>query len=172
MKRFNFAKMQSFVWRAALTMLFFVMITSHFTFGFAAKYTSGASDSDSARVAKFSVSVNNADLSTMKELNFSAATDYESMYWSFTVSNNSEVASEEKVVITLNEALPTWLTMTATMNEEVYAPTISGNTYTYVTTFSAGVVDHNWVITFTGHPDTAIYTTITGSVSVSVTQID
>lgn len=53
MKRISLTTIKSFVWRAAFIMLMLVMVSSHFASGFAAKFTSGVSGSDTGRVASF-----------------------------------------------------------------------------------------------------------------------
>lgn len=54
--KFTLSSIKSFVWRAAFCLLVLCLITSHFSAGFAAKFTSGTTGSDAARVANFSYS--------------------------------------------------------------------------------------------------------------------
>ena len=115
MKRFNFAKMQSFVWRAALTMLFFVMITSHFTFGFAAKYTSGASDSDSARVAKFDFTLTANGLINEETITIADFHPGSKQEYTITLKNDSEVALRCRIkAVNQTNNLP----LTMSLNQE------------------------------------------------------
>ena len=125
-------------------------------------------------MAKFAVNVIN-DTNTFpnaQTLDLSVAATETDVSWTFTVENASEVVTEEKVVITFDKDIPTWLTVSMTVDDTVYTPTIDGKTYTYsVPEFSAGDSD-TWILRFIGNPNTAEYAEISGQISVYVTQID
>lgn len=86
---------------AALVLLMLTMISIHLTSGLYARYTSTATATDSARVAKFDV-----------EGTLSGADGN----YTLTVNNKSEVAVKYKVIVTFDEALPETDTLAITLS--------------------------------------------------------
>ena len=78
---------------AALVLLFLTMLSIHLTSGLYARYTATSTASDSARVAKFDVT---AEVQPV---------DGKEGEFTLTVTNNSEVAVEYQVVVTLSDRL-------------------------------------------------------------------
>lgn len=78
---------------AALVLLFLTMLSIHLTSGLYARYTATSTASDSARVAKFDVTAAVQPV------------DGKEGEFTLTVTNNSEVAVEYQVVVTLSDRL-------------------------------------------------------------------
>ena len=119
-------KKTPFVFYASMVLLCLVMISSSMTGGLFARYTTSVTGSDSARVAKFDVSITDLT-STNLSLN-SFDQDKLSANTTFTVTSNSEVTVKYSLVVTFPSALPAYLTLTLDGNS---ATTVSGNTYTF-----------------------------------------
>ena len=88
---------------AALVLLLLTMISIHMTSGLYARYTSTATATDSARVAKFDVEAAVTATATNGE-------------YTLTVNNKSEVAVKYKVIVTFNEVLPEADTLAITLS--------------------------------------------------------
>ena len=102
-----------------------VMITSSYNSGLYARYATSANVSDSARVARYDVSVSDLSNSSLSLNSFdknalSATTQ-------ITVSSNSEVAVKYSVVLTFASALPNWMHVTLDGAE----PAVEGSVYTF-----------------------------------------
>ena len=111
---------------AALVLLLLTMISIHMTSGLYARYTSTATATDSARVAKFDVEAAVTATATNGE-------------YTLTVNNKSEVAVKYKVIVTFNEVLPEADTLTVKLGDTTIT-TSDKMTYTtdYVGTLAPG----------------------------------
>lgn len=86
---------------AALILLMLTMISVHLTSGLYARYTAGATASDSARVAIWNVGAT----SEKPAVSIDCSTDDLDDVYQFTVTNNSEVTARYDVTVTFTEAL-------------------------------------------------------------------
>ena len=85
----------------ALILLMLTMISVHLTSGLYARYTAGATASDSARVAFWNVGAT----SEKPAVSIDCSTDDLDDEYRFTVTNNSEVTARYDVTVTFTEAL-------------------------------------------------------------------
>lgn len=93
----------------ALLILCAVMITTHLTGGLNARYVSSAEGSDSARVAKFDVSVTkDSEVPFGIELEFLNPEKHQDQIVFF-VSSNSEVAVKYDIIVVLPETIAGWV---------------------------------------------------------------
>ena len=99
---------------AALVLLLMTMISIHLTSGLYARYTTTATGSDSARVAKWDVkgSSNNTALSIQNLPGNDSGT------YSFTVTNDSEVATEYTVEFVFQTDVSEWMLLTLDKTED------------------------------------------------------
>ena len=140
------------------------------------KFATTASGSDSARVARFSVSAAPASGQAQAlSLDLNSATGITSDHYAFTVASDSEVMVAYTVTVDLKTQLPTGVTMTLTLADtgSVEMTKVSDTVYTY----SSELVfqdSHNYTLTFTGDPETVTAaTTLTGiTVTVTAEQMD
>ena len=136
-------------------------------------YISTTTGTDTATVAKFSIS-KEVTSDTLIDLDLSAATGNKTDSYTFTVTSNSEVRAAYTVTVTLPKTLPTGVAMEMTMSGgAIKDKTASDNVYTYSS--ELGFTDtHTWTLSFTGDPTkVAAETTLSGiAVSVTAEQID
>ncbi len=100
------------VWimRIAATIGCLTIISAYLLSGVYAKFSTSASGSDSARVAKFDVQIENEpDNQVFNKLGTTA--DAEQYDYKFTVKNNSEVAINYSLKVTFDNALPANVTL-------------------------------------------------------------
>ena len=98
-------KKTPFVFYAGMVLLCLVLFSAHLTSGLYARYTSTATSSDSARVAKFDVaSAKKTDVDFKIDLDFFDP-QKQSDYIEFDVSSSSEVAVRYDVVLVLPEGM-------------------------------------------------------------------
>ncbi len=136
-----------------------------------AGYTTTVSGSDSARIAAFVVTASSTQDGNALVIDC-ADTSKLTQEYQFTVANNqdgkvSEVAANYDVVVTLNQALPTGVSMTLDGN----SGSASGNTYTFSNagTFTAAAEEEIiHTLTFTADADTAAATSAPINITVSV----
>ncbi len=112
--------------RIAAVMLVLVLLSAAMTSGLYARYTTTAYGEDSARAAKFEVSVDTA-MAQMTDFSFSPDMPFAS--YSFKVSGNSEVSIKYDVILELpaESVMPAGVTITIDGTHAV----VSGNTYTF-----------------------------------------
>ena len=157
---------------AALVLLLLTMVSIHLTSGLYARYTTNSYDTDSARVAKFDVT---AAVDPVQ--------DQEGVF-TLTVTNNSEVAVEYQVVVTISNHLNAVI-----VNETNVKKTVESATERSVITFensqwvmgpNAGAQTHtlqltmvNWVGVTSGKDSGATEEVpFEFEVAVTATQID
>lgn len=142
-------------------MLVFVMtlFSLNMTSGLYARYTSGATGSDSARVARFDVTPSDQSIPMSIELDFFDSSKKEDSV-EFEVISNSEVAVKYDVILTLPAAIPTeWLTteLMIVRLDGLEPTSIDGGKLTFsfsTNTFHAGVnTARHHVLTFSLKPD-------------------
>ena len=98
-------KKTPFVFYAGMVLLCLVLFSAHLTSGLYARYTSTATSSDSARVARFDVaSAKKTDVDFKIDLDFFDP-QKQSDYIEFDVSSSSEVAVRYDVVLVLPEGM-------------------------------------------------------------------
>ncbi len=131
------------VYRKANPILYFacllcclVVITTSMTGNIYAKFVASESAADSARVAKFDVSVSNTYGETPSEIKL--ATGATTASYSFTVTSNSEVAVKYDVVVSWTGEWPTNVTL-ALDDGSAVQPT--GTSHTFVDAGSFTVSD-------------------------------
>lgn len=133
--------------RAAAVLLILVMMTTSIVSGRYARYTNSATVSDSARVAKYDVSVKaiTGDQIVL-DPNSSNTVSY-----NFSVTSNSEVTVEYDLVIELRKELQAGISLSLVRGEEGISLTPSGNTYKAENagTFSPQGGTHTYTLTFT-----------------------
>ena len=142
-----------------------------------AKYATSASSTDSARVAKFSVTAAKASTQTSEELSLS--TDSTTATYAFTVTNESEVVISYDVKLTVPSAM-TGVTpkLVKADNTEVTGTTSDNKTYTFsnagTLAANAGSTNAaNHTIKFALDTSTAETATYTGiKLDVVATQVD
>ena len=131
-------------------LLCLVMISANYTSGLYAKYTTSVSASDSARVAKYDVSIDventTVSLSSFDKTTLSGKT-------SFTVKSNSEVSVKYSVVITFPNELPNYLEWRVDVGGAVVSDekiTQNGAVYTFtdIGTFAPGTYEDVVTLTF------------------------
>lgn len=176
MKKSN--KRAPLVFYFGVFVLCMTLFSSHMTGGLYARYTSSASGSDEARVAKFDVSVGFPD-KTKFDLNCYDASK-QSIQYEITVTPTvqNEVAVEYSLVVTFAEAPPSWLVLSIP-GESAPSVTEGRTVYTFanIGTFSPmNTTPHTFTLTVTvpeGTPSTeAGNYNLAAKVSVEVTQID
>lgn len=115
---------------AALILLLMTMISVHMTSGLYARYTTSASGTDSARVAKFDVD--------------SAVSRNDDGTYTLTVTNKSEVAVEYSIVVEMNDH---------------WSVTVDGEKMTPATgTASVTFENDSWILAPDSAPDTLLLT--------------
>lgn len=115
-----------YVFYTAMVLLCLVLVSAYMTGGMFARYTTSVTGGDSARVAKYDVSI-----SALSKTDFSLNSFDQgalSSSCTFTVTSNSEVAVKYSLIITFPEALPTWLTVTV---DDDKVTTVNGNVCTF-----------------------------------------
>ena len=99
---------------AALVLLCLTMISIHLTSGLFARYTSTATGSDGARVAKWDVKGS----SDSTALTIQNIPDNDSGTYSFTVTNDSEVAMKYSIEFVFETNVSTWMLLTLDKTEK------------------------------------------------------
>lgn len=137
----------------ACVLLCLTLISIHMTGNMYARYTSAGQGSDITNVAKFNVSAVKTNFNETGTIDLTKATTTQSVSWSFTVTSNSQVASTDKVTVTLPKALPEGVSMTMKVGTtQLSGVTTDQKVYTYTRDFSSGNYTHNWVLTFACEP--------------------
>ena len=95
---------------AAGVLLCLTLFSAHFTSGLYAKYTSTATGSDSARVAKFEVVTTGEEGDNVVVFTSGEATDD---VYKFTIQNNSEVAVKYSLTLAPTNPLPDYISSTS-----------------------------------------------------------
>ncbi len=180
MKKSN--KRAPLVFYFGVFVLCMTLFSSHMTGGLYARYTSSASGSDEARVAKFDVTHSDKSIPMSIELDFFDSSK-KIDYVEFDVVSDSEVAVKYDVILTLPAAIPTeWLTsglMIITLDDK--APTsVDGGKLTFSfasNTFSAGVnTTRQHVLKFSlkpdGMPGVSVKITDPATLRIHVEQVD
>lgn len=160
------------VFRLGIILLCCMLFTTYLMGNLYARYTTTASGSDSARVAKFDVT-NSITQSVDLELDFFDAKKL-STSLSVAVASGSEVAVTYDVVVTLPTGIDlSWLEIK--LGEK--SPTVSGNTYTFseVGKFAPNSnVTHTHTLTFSiktesqGNPPDSLKSMETCGVQITV----
>ena len=156
MKKSN--KRAPLVFYFGVFVLCMTLFSSHMTGGLYARYTSSASGSDSARVARFDVTHSNQSIPMSIELDFFDSSKKEDSV-EFEVISNSEVAVKYDVILTLPAAIPTeWLTteLMIVRLDGLEPTSMDGGKLTFsfsTNTFHAGVNTARHVLTFSLKPD-------------------
>ena len=175
LKQLSLAK----VYKVAAVLLLLALGSSMLATAPLAKYVTSASSSDSARVAKFSVSAaSTGDSATSREYTLNSTTT--TATYDFTVTSDSEVATTYDVKVTVPSALD-GVTPTLTKNSEdatsarsaAWDATTKTYTFTAVGTMAAGTSNTDTLhLTFT-KADTATAATYENiKVEAVVTQVD
>ena len=94
------------VFRIGVALLCAMLITCHMMGGIYARYIAGATGNATASVARFSVSCSSPDANTTKTLEIGSS---ETVTYSFTVTNNSDVSIQYTIEI---DGLPQGVTVT------------------------------------------------------------
>lgn len=131
MKKSNKVK-TPLVFRLSLVLLCAMFFTSHMMGGLYARYTTTATGSDSARVAKFNVSEPSYVSSNAKiELNFYDPSKFSDTV-SFNVSSDSEVTVKYSVIVTMPSGMSDyeWLSISLS-NASGATMTRSNNVFTF-----------------------------------------
>ena len=95
-----------------------------------ARFFSSSSDSDGARVAKFDVAVQ-GDTTNM-QLSIDSSAGESTAAWSFSVTNNSEVAVSYRVKVVLPSALPSGVSMQVDGKDPLQSPAADATEFVYV----------------------------------------
>lgn len=132
--------------RAAAVLLVLTLMTASIVSGHYARYTTSVTVSDSARVAKYEVTVTaGSDNQLVLDPNGSKTVSY-----NFLVASGSEVRVEYDLVITLPQALQAGISLSLTRDDEPVALTLQeNNIYKAVGTFTPAGGTHAYVLTFT-----------------------
>ena len=121
MRQFNIKT--PLVFKIGVALLCAMLITSYMMSGLYARYTVTATASDSARVAKFSITDDLADVSKTVVLNASSIGPGEQYYYAANIINNSEVTVHYKVMlVNMTDNLPI---TDAILNEGDLAPGVN-----------------------------------------------
>lgn len=113
------------VYYVAVLLLCLIMVTLSMTSGLLAKYAVYDEADDFARVAKFDVTVSNLTASTSKLSSFVDSDINSGAAYSFSVTSNSEVDVNYKVIVALNVTeLPDWFG--SILLDSTVAPTSHG----------------------------------------------
>ena len=176
MKKSN--KRAPLIFYLGIFVLCMTLFSSHMTGGLYARYTSNASGSDSARVARFDVSI---ELPTKEEFDlncYDAAKQSIDYQISVTPTAKNEVAVQYSLVVTFAEAPPSWLVLSIP-GESAPSVTDGRTVYTFanIGTFSPmNTTPQTFTLTVTvpeGTPSTEVGNyNLAAKVSVEVTQID
>lgn len=120
----------NFMLKLAAVLLCLVLISSHFTFGLFAKYTSSAAAEDSARVALFRVETEldrislSIDEGEEPELTLGGEFETQSVQIPFSIMSSSEVQVGYSVKVDFGVALPQYISLTlsdGTTTQTLYA---------------------------------------------------
>ena len=173
------------IYHLVILLVCLVVLTFNLTTGLFAKYVAYDSASDSARVAKFDVTVSDLTASTSKLSSFVDSDINSGAAYSFSVTSNSEVDVNYKVIVALNVTeLPAWfssivLDASKTPTSQGYNDTNSRYEFVFenVGVFHAGqssTANHSFVIkTGAGVFDPSYNDqALTVTVDVVATQID
>lgn len=135
----------NWIWCLAGVLLCLTMLSFRLTGGLYARYTTTVTASDSARVAKYQISVAS---STANSLALVQDTD---VAYTFSVSSSSEVSVEYDLIVTLPKALPSGVTISLEKGEEAITHTQVNNVYTAINagTFTPQGGTHNYSLVFT-----------------------
>ena len=109
------------------------LISTHFTGGLYARYSTTAYGEDSARVAKFDADSNIATMATPIDLSFFDTSKF-SCSFGFQVKSNSEVAVKYDVIVTMPNEVSSyeWLDVTLSLDGGVTkAATREANVFTF-----------------------------------------
>ena len=176
MKKSN--KRAPLVFYFGVFVLCMTLFSSHMTGGLYARYTSSASGSDSARVARFDVSIG-LPSETKFDLNcYDAAKQSISYQIEVAPTAKNEVAVQYSLVVTFAEAPPSWLVLSIPGKS---APSVTDGrtvyTFANIGTFSPpSSAPQTFTLTVkvpVGTPSTEVGNyNLTAKVSVEVTQID
>ena len=139
-------KKTPFVFYAGMVLLCLVLFSAHLTSGLYARYTSTATSSDSARVARFDV----ASAKNTEKVDFKIDLDFfdpqkQSDYIEFDVFSSSEVAVRYDVVLVLPEGMVELIEagiLVISLDENVPPKTVDGTNHTVIfdaDTFNAAV---------------------------------
>lgn len=133
--------------RTAAVLLILVMMTTSIVSGRYARYTSSATVSDSARVAKYDVSVKaiTGDQIVLDPNSSNTAS------YNFSVTSGSEVTVEYDLLIELPQALQEGIVLSLAQGEGNIPLTKTDNTYTAENagTFTPQGGTHSYILTFT-----------------------
>ena len=130
---------------AALILLLLTMVTTHMTSGLYARYTAAASGSDSARVAKYEITVNAASADNL------VLTPAVPASYKFSITSESEVSVEYDLIITLPKKLPDSIALSLVRGDDTRTLNSASNVYTVKNagTFSAQGGTHAYILSFT-----------------------
>ena len=140
-------KLNSILMRTAAVLLLLVMLTTSVVSGHYARYTTTVTSGDSARVAKYEVTVAAASADTLKlDPN---GTDKTASY-NFSVTSGSEVTVEYDLVVVFPKAMQEGITLTLTQGSTEISLTQDGNIYKAANagTFSPTGGTHAYTLTF------------------------
>lgn len=152
------------VLRLAAVLLVLVMLSTSMVAGRYARYVTTATASDSARVAKYDISVASPSPNSLT-MSQDASVEY-----NFTVTSNSEVSVEYDLIITLPTALPSGVTVTLTGNGKNIGLNPGTNECKNVGTFSPQGGTHTYTIIFAANEAIGSISPI--SIRVDTRQVD
>lgn len=156
--------------RAAAVLLVLVLMTTSVVSGRYARYTSTATGSDRARVAKYAVTVTAATGNQIVlDPNSSKTVSYD-----FSVTSGSEVAVEYDLTVVFQKALPEGVVLSLTREDEKIDLTHSDNTYTAKNagTFNPRGGTHAYTLTFTAEKPVGADTLESIAIRVDARQVD
>lgn len=164
----NNRKPHVIVLRLAAVLLILVMLSTSMVAGRYARYTSTAIASDSARVAKYEISVSAASNESI------ALSDGAPASYSFSVTSESEVSVEYDLTIILPQSLPTGIDISLKYGDETKTLEQTGNQYTArnVGTFSPQGGTHEYSLIFTATQPVGAGTLAGISIRVDTRQVD
>lgn len=156
------------VLRLAAALLILVMLTTGMVFGRYARYTSAATDGNSARVAKYEISVS-SDSNESITLSNGAPASY-----SFSVISESEVSVKYDLTFVLPQALPAGIDISLKCGDETKKPEQTDNQYIAKNagTFSPQGGTHEYTLIFTATQPVAAGSLTGISIRVDARQVD
>lgn len=164
----NNRKPHVIVLRLAAVLLVLVMLSTSMVAGRYARYTSTATASDSARVAKYEITVS-SDPNESIALSEGTPASYR-----FSVTSGSEVTVEYDLVIILPQALPTGIDISLKYGDETKTLTQTGNQYTArnVGTFRPQGGTHEYTLVFTATQPVGAGMLTSIAIQVDARQVD
>lgn len=164
----NNRKLHVIVLRFTAVLLVLVMISTSMVAGRYARYTSTATASATARVAKYEISIRPAPNESI------ALSDGAPASYSFSVISESEVSVEYDLVIILPQALPTGIDISLKYGDVTKNLEQTGNQYTArnVGTFSPQGGTHEYTLIFTAMQPVGAGALTGISIRVDARQVD